>query len=131
MNNELTNTLLNDLQTNYNTENLTNKDYYTIIYNKKWLILIGILVILLLFYIYYSDIRLTIPLISNLFNMSNLKKYNKKKQQKNNKNEKEDYDTDSESECDDEINSDNDDWDLENEIKNYMNKQHEYIANIK
>ena len=137
----LSNNILNDLQLDYHDkyskQDIKNNEYYNIIYNKKWLILIGFLVIGILFYIYYNDIPLSIPIISNLFNFSNIKKYHKKKQfdsdlEDNDDSEHDDSESD-DSESDDKSESSykvNDNWILEDEIKTYMEKQHEYIANL-
>jgi hypothetical protein len=132
----LSNNILNDLQLDYHDkyskQDIKNNEYYNIIYNKKWLILIGFLVIGILFYIYYNDIPLSIPIISNLFNFSNIKKYNKKKQfdsdlEDNDDSEHDDSESDDKSESNYNV---NDNWILEDEIKTYMEKQHEYIANL-
>lgn len=81
----------------------------TIYYNKKWLILLGILIVLLILYLYINNINmptLCIPLNKkyNLFNKSN----------KNT--------------CDNIIELTNiDEWNLESEINDFMELQENYI----
>jgi hypothetical protein len=110
---------------NDNSKNIKDK-YYKIFYNKKWLIIIGFIIIGILFYIYYYDLPLYVPIIGNLFSISNTKN-KKKKSSSNNINELDELNNDSESDSDNE----NDEWDLELEIQNYMNKQHEIIGQMK
>lgn len=77
-----------------------------ICYNKKWIIVIGVIIILLMSYIYYYNISIpTINIISN----NPFKKTDKS--------------------CDDitELSNNDDDWNLENEIKEFMELQDNYI----
>lgn len=93
----------------------TDTNIYTktinILYNKKWLIVIGILILSFIIYLYYSDTKLSIP-----FNIPCIK-LNTKTTNKT---------------CDEitEFNDCDDEWNLEDEINNYMNLQDEYIANL-
>ena len=88
--------------------NIYNKTI-NILYNKKWLIIIGILILSFIIYLYYSDSKLNIPFTIPCI------KLNKKTQNQP---------------CDEitEFNEYSDDWDLEEEINNYMNLQDEYIS---
>lgn len=83
----------------------------TICYNKKWLIVLGVLIILLILYIYIYDINMPsfcIP-INTKYNLFNSKNTNNKS-------------------CDDIIElTDTDDWNLENEIKDFMELEDNYI----
>lgn len=82
------------------------------IYNKKWLILIGICILVVLIYIYKYDIPINIPL-SFPCPASTFKKKSPNVT------------------CDDIIEFDDDkDWNLEDEITKYMELQDIYIKNI-
>lgn len=91
----------------------TNDSFYTetitYLYNKKWLILFAILIFVVIFYIYNNDIVISIPCPGALFQ-------NKK--------------VDSSSDDITEFNDDKD-WNLEEEITQYMELQDTYIKNIK
>jgi hypothetical protein len=105
------------------TEELDNKEKSTkILYNKKLLLIVGIVILAIIIYIYYFDVSITLPIISSLpsYNLFNKKKKNKNNTK--NKDEFEEFSSDDESEI-------IDSWNLELEIKNYMEKQHEYISN--
>lgn len=95
---------------------------YKIIYNKKWLIIIGLLIIGIIIYLYYYNISFTLPCLFTIPNIKNKKKCPIKKE-----NKEEDEDEGDEEEEDEET----DKWILEDEIKNYMQKQHEYISELK
>ena len=88
------------------------KNTTTFIYNKKWLILISICILAVIFYIYKYDIPINIPL-SFPCPASAFKKKS------------------SNVTCDDiaEFNDDKD-WNLEEEITKYMELQDIYIKNI-
>ena len=124
--------ILPEKKTESETEDLKSKNTtdkcYKIFYNKKWLILIVLIIIGIMFYIYYYDLPLYIPIpvIGNLFTFSNIKS-KKNKKRSDNINELGELNDDSE----DDSKDDNDDWNLEDEIQNYMNKQHEAISQIK
>lgn len=98
---------VNNSAINNNNSNI--KSYSKILYDKKWLFLIGFILISLLLYIYYNDIPIQLPPILTPINLT-----------KNSKIQKDDIE---------EINDDEncDEWDLENEIEMYMEKQHNYI----
>ena len=106
-----------------NIQEESNKtDKFTkILYNKKLLLIVAIVILAVIIYIYYYDVSITLPIIGSLpsYNL-----FNKKKKKNSNKNKDEfvEFSTDDESENLDE-------WNLEFEIKNYMEKQHEYISN--
>jgi len=115
---EQENLLNNKIETDNKTisdKTIDNKTIYdktiNILYNKKWLIIIGILIILCIIYIYYSDIPLNIPFTIPCI------KLNKKKDNQT-------YDEITE------FNDNTDEWILEDEINNYMNLQDEYINNL-
>lgn len=78
----------------------------TICYDKKWYILLGFVILGIIFYLYYYNISIILPLASLV------PKRKKKK-----------YESDSESDLED----GDDDWDIENEIDEYMKKQYDYI----
>jgi hypothetical protein len=82
-----------------------------ICYNKKWLILLGLSILLIFMYIYYYNISITIPSI-NLNNFKFHKTVNTNKT------------------CDDitDFDDSNIKWDIETEIMNYIKLQDEYIA---
>lgn len=104
-------------------EDLDNKEKSTkILYNKKLLLVVVIVILVIIAYIYYFDISITLPVISSLpsYNIFNKKK--KKNNNNKNNNELDEFSTDEEYE-------NIDSWNLESEIKNYMEKQHEYISN--
>lgn len=92
-----------------------------ILYNKKLLLIVAVVILAVILYIYYYDVSITLPIVGSL---STCNLFNKKKNKNNNKNtnEFEEFSNDDESE-------NIDGWNLEIEIKNYMEKQHEYISN--
>lgn len=83
----------------------------TICYNKKWLILLVILIVLLILYIYFYNINIPtfcIPVNTkyNIFSNTNKKKNS----------------------CDDIVElQDKDDWNLENEMQEFIELQDNYI----
>jgi hypothetical protein len=95
----------------------TKKDYtvkdkslITIYYNKKWLILFSILIVLLILYLYMNNI-INIPILCIPLN----KKYNL-------------FNKSNKSTCDTIIELNNaDDWNLESEINDFMELQENYI----
>ncbi len=102
-------------------EEFENKEKSTkILYNKKLLLIVGIVILAIIAYIYYFDISINIIGLLPSYNLFNKKKKNKNNTK--NKDEFEEFSTDDESEI-------IDSWNLEVEIKNYMEKQHEYISN--
>ncbi len=102
-------------------EDLDNKEKSTkILYNKKLLLVVGIVILAIIAYIYYYDVSINI--IGSLPSYNLFTKKKKKKSNNKNNNELEEFSTDDEVE-------NIDDWNLEDEIKNYMEKQHEYISN--
>lgn len=91
-----------------------------ILYNKKLLLIVAVVILAIIIYIYYYDVSITLPIVGSL---STCNLFNKKKNNNNkNTNEFEEFSNDDESE-------NIDGWNLEIEIKNYMEKQHEYISN--
>lgn len=80
-----------------------------ICYDKKWLILLGLLMLLTIMYIYYYNISITIPSV----NLNNFKFNNTPNKT-----------------CDDitDFDDSNIKWDIETEIMNYIKLQDEYIA---
>ena len=104
---------------NKNKTNSTTSSYYQLICNKKWLILGIIFLILLLGYIYYSNISLVCP-----FSLS----ITQKKKNINTKSNKS-FDSDNCEDLNDDSNSENEDnWNLEDEMSEYMKKQQEYLG---
>ena len=112
--------------TENNITNISNKDninktttYYQLIWNKKWLLLGIVFLILVLGFIYYNNnTGLTCP-----FSLSVITQ-----KQKNNKNTKID-----DNNCDHvndilELENDPDGWNLEDEMGDYMKKQHEILG---
>ncbi len=85
----------------------------TICYDKRYIIITGVIIILLLLYIYYCDVKILLPTGMSTFLNRKFK----------NKSSSSSYD-----EIDD-LKS-NDDWVLEDEINNYMELQDDYIANL-
>ena len=103
-------------------EDLDNEEKSTkILYNKKLLLVVGIVILAIIAYIYYYDVSINIIGSLPSYNLFTKKK-NKKNNNKKNNNELEEFSTDDEFE-------NIDSWNLEEEIKNYMEKQHEYISN--
>lgn len=102
-----------------------NNKYYKILYNKKWLIIIGLLIIGIIFYLYYNNISFALPCILKIPNINKKKKSNKEKEEKKDAEDEEDDDDEETEE------SDSDNWNLENEIQTYMKKQHEIISELK
>lgn len=117
------NYLLNDFDIVLNKQKNNNEDEIKIknlkdniikvCYNKKWLILLGLLILLIIMYVYYNNVLITIPYV----NLNNFK-FNNKTTNKNKT-------------CDDitDFNDNNTKWDIETEIMNYIKLQDEYIAN--
>ena len=102
-----------------NHENLENKGKSTkILYNKKLLLVVSIVILAIIAYIYYFDVSINI-----IGSLPSCNLFTKKKKKKTNKNNELD-----EFSTDDEIEN-VDSWNLEEEIKNYMEKQHDYISN--
>jgi len=92
------------------------KSYYekttTFIYNKKWLILLGLCIIVVIMYIYKYDVPINIPISFPCSGAALKKKL-------------------SDATCDDITEFDNDkDWNLEDEIQRYMELQDTYIKNL-
>lgn len=104
--------LPNTEQTSKEQKDKTNyKKTSTFIYNKKWLILLGLCIIFVIIYIYKYDILINIP-ISFPYPNTILKKT-------------------SDITCDDITEFDNDkDWNLKEEIQKYMELQDTYIKNL-
>lgn len=115
--------LVENLTEDSNTKEESNKVEKTtkILYNKKLLLIFAVVILAVIIYIYYYDVSISLPIVGSL---STYNLFNKKKKKNNNKNtdEFEEFSNDDESE-------NVDGWNLEIEIKNYMEKQHEYISN--
>lgn len=115
--------LVENLTEDSNTKEESNKVEKTtkILYNKKLLLIFAVVILAVIIYIYYYDVSISLPIVGSL---STYNLFNKKKKKNNNKNadEFEEFSNDDESE-------NIDGWNLEIEIKNYMEKQHEYISN--
>ena len=77
------NYLLNDFDIVLNKKKNNNEDEIKIknlkdniikvCYNKKWLILLGLLILLIIMYVYYNNVLITIPYVNlNNFNVTTL-----------------------------------------------------------
>jgi hypothetical protein len=110
LNKQKNNTVINEEE--IKNENLKD-NIIKICYNKKWLILLGLLILLIIMYIYYYNISITIPSV----NLNNFR-FNKAAANKT---------------CDDitDFDDSNIKWDIETEIMNYIKLQDEYIASKK
>ncbi len=108
--------------TNKEEEKKSENTYVSICYNKKWLILGIIILILLFLYIYYYEIKINIPFCILSKNKNNKKCDN--------------LDNESIDDTNDDIDNNDldkiiDEWDIKEEIQKYMDKQHEYISEMK
>lgn len=95
----------NSNNTDVTNDKIKNNNLINIFYDKKWIIIIGVVLIMILIYIYYNDISLCVPLNKpyNLFDFSK--------------------------KTSDDISDLNtlDDWNLESEINEFMELQDNYI----
>lgn len=106
--------LTRDLDERDNSKNDTNsKNLKQIILDKKWLILIGLIMIGIIIYIYYYNIQIIIPFSSPiLINKNVMSDDNQENMPNLIENDQED------------------EWNLENEIDNYMENQNNYISTL-